>query len=739
MLSQVIRASLFLLTSLLLLPIACVEAQEPPTRDSATEAWHQGNHELATERLRSLLALEPDNAEARMDLLLLLRESGRLDEAVEVARRLREVSSLLPEGVAGMEERATLTLAGRPAEALTAEAVTTEALMTDNATPPAAPGKSLPDPYSGSEASKDNDESPAPADLVMSRTLFWDGVARMLTGDTSRARERFAAAAAIEPHFPYAYLFQGEMSLRDRSYEEAVSLIEKALSQDRNLTGALLPLARAKAALGEEQEAYRLASRAELARPWSDTIAAFRVELEAEHPPLVARREAARAERRARAVPPVVTVELTDRETIPRVRVGLAEGVRSLFIKTGGSYALFESAEELASAPPEERARLLAPYLEKPPLLSGSAGEILEVEFREGRLYILDEEGATRLISPAPLRLIYEDPRHTTTIFDLTYGEGQFFAGREDRSYRGDLELLPRDDGSFTVINGLNVEEYLYSVVPSEMPAFWPEEALQAQAVAARSYTLHRRNRYRSRGFDLLSSVASAHYSGVTGEHPRTTAAVRATRGEVLVTSGRILDAVYSANSAGYTESSESVWGSVTPLVAVSDHLLPPLTKPRPPAELYSWLIRRPASYSSRERYSSPSAYRWKLLVPREEIESRLRDRGLEVGTITGLFPGARGVTGRVESVTIVGSARAATVERDAIRSALGGLRSNLFMVTPKVAPDGGVEAFIFEGAGWGHGVGMCQSGAAGMADAGFSHGAILGHYYPRSELRERY
>lgn len=103
------------------------------------------------------------------------------------------------------------------------------------------------------------------------------------------------------------------------------------------------------------------------------------------------------------------------------------------------------------------------------------------------------------------------------------------------------------------------------------------------------------------------------------------------------------------------------------------------------------------------------------------------------------MVPGPRGVTGRVESVTITGSRGETTVLRDAIRSALGGLRSNLFISAPQLNENGVAEAFLFEGAGWGHGVGMCQSGAAGMAEAGYEYTEVLGHYYPESDIEKRY
>ena len=130
------------------------------------------------------------------------------------------------------------------------------------------------------------------------------------------------------------------------------------------------------------------------------------------------------------------------------------------------------------------------------------------------------------------------------------------------------------------------------------------------------------------------------------------------------------------------------------------------------------------------------SAYRWRLIVGREEIEARI---GADIGRVESITTMGRGSSGRVEKVLVKGSDREITVSGDRIRSRLGGLRSNLFIVIPKYLPDGTVDSFLFAGAGWGHGVGMCQSGAAGMAALGFSAEEILNHYYPLAEIIKEY
>ncbi len=165
-------------------------------------------------------------------------------------------------------------------------------------------------------------------------------------------------------------------------------------------------------------------------------------------------------------------------------------------------------------------------------------GQVLVARLGDAQVELADPSGQVLLRSTGPLRLSYADPADTTILFDVQYGQGSFWAGNEDRLYRGAIELDPRAEG-LTVVNLLSVEEYLYSVLPSEMPSHWPQACLQAQAVAARSYTLANLGRFAARGFDLLGSVASAAYRGAGAETPAVREAVDATRGLVLMAGGK--------------------------------------------------------------------------------------------------------------------------------------------------------------------------------------------------------
>ena len=676
----------------------------------AAALWYAGDTEGAIAAYRRLLDDTPDDREVRLSLIVLLREAGRPDEALELSGGFPRESAMNTALVgSGSGSRPTAPQAGD-----------------DSATGAGA---------RGTETAGDD-----------WRVDFWEGVAAMGAAMPETARDAFTRAidAAPENHAPYAFYFLGLMDAAVGDDADARDAYLRALAQDPNLTDVFLPLAQAYWRLGEYPAAWDRLERARIALPWNTDIPALQRQWEAERPSLTAGGEERAAARRAAATPPRVATVSDAVGAAPPLRVGLIEDVESVYLKTGGPFTLSVGDDVFRSD-------------------AAGATELHASRDADGSIVVRDESGARLVGGTDTVRLEYDDRRFTTTIFDITFGRGQFRAGREDRSYRGAIELLPRGE-RFTVINRLSVEEYLYSVVPSEMPAWWPQEALRAQAIAARSYTLHPRGRYADRGFDLLSSIASAAYPGVTNEDPRTTAAVDATRGLVLLDHGRPLDAVYSANNAGYAEAAGSVWGWPNSLVVTSDPLLPPLDDYRSPAEVYRWLTSRPDSYAARQPYAAMSSYRWSLAVPREAIEARLAAVGVSVGTVLAVTPGPRGMTGRVEAVTITGTEGTHTVRRDAIRSRLGGLRSNLFVVSPYRGPVPGSPAptdgrppagsrtpagnqtpatapayFYFQGAGWGHGVGMCQTGAAGMAADGYDAEGILAQYYPRNELEGWY
>lgn len=274
------------------------------------------------------------------------------------------------------------------------------------------------------------------------------------------------------------------------------------------------------------------------------------------------------------------------------------------------------------------------------------------------------------------------------------------------RPYRGILEIRRTPSGRLSVINELELEEYLYGVLKMEVDPRWPVEALKAQAVAARTLAIYNLGRYQTEGYDVRATTDTQVYGGLSAEDPRTTAAVDLTRGEVLVYQGRPILAVYHSDSGGVTESSEYVWGG-----------------------RYPYLKGVPDPHSS----SAP----WSVKMDLAAFEARLRRAGKSVSGILSIVTGDRTPSGRVGSVRIISGAGTITLRATELRGLLGAdvMKSTLFTV--RVLPDE-QSAVEFAGRGSGHGVGMSQWGARGLALLGRSYADILRYYYAGVTIESR-
>jgi stage II sporulation protein D len=340
------------------------------------------------------------------------------------------------------------------------------------------------------------------------------------------------------------------------------------------------------------------------------------------------------------------------------------------------------------------------------------------------------------LLPPPDRQRAPEAPAPLPTIALL--GPTRHYDGRADRPYRGEMHLLARPEG-LTVVNIVEVEAYLWGVVSSEMSPSYPLEALKAQAVAARTYALRNLGRLQAQGFDLDDTPACQVYGGVWNEHPRTTQAVNDTAGRVLRAQGEIIDAVYSSTCGGYTETAEGAWGRAVPyLVSVSDtpeEIAAASPYPTDEAGWTGYFKSTKARHCLQPRHANPEAYRWVRLMTRKELEAGLPpDYG--VGTLQNIVPLARGTSGRLLAVRLEGTARSVTITKElTIRKALGKLRSSAFVVDTYRDDNDLPVVFAFWGAGWGHGLGMCQVGAVGLAEQGWPYDRILAHYYRGTTL----
>jgi SpoIID/LytB domain protein len=306
-------------------------------------------------------------------------------------------------------------------------------------------------------------------------------------------------------------------------------------------------------------------------------------------------------------------------------------------------------------------------------------------------------------------------------------------------SYAGSLYVTIDRNGTLAVVNAVPENRFLAGLVPAEIFPAAPMEALKAQAVAARGEILSKIGmRHMGDPFRLCSTTHCQVYSGAGRENPRTTAAVEATRGEVLFTGdGKDLaDTVYSANCGGHTEHNENVWPDMPPFASLRGHRDFPTAASDPFAtgvtdeKVARFIDSPPPAYCGKSRLGGGDRYRW--TVTRRAEELKLFFEKYNLGAVKQIEVVARGISGRARLVRVTGTKRSEVIRGELrIRQTFGNLRSSLFVVEMH-----GGDA-TFRGAGFGHGVGMCQTGAMGMAEAGKSYREILRHYYSGTVLKK--
>ena len=363
---------------------------------------------------------------------------------------------------------------------------------------------------------------------------------------------------------------------------------------------------------------------------------------------------------------------------------------------------------------------------------------------------------------------------------DVTIGIGFHWERHEDQRFRGALRLFV-DDGRLTAVNIVPVEEYLTSVISSEMSATASPELLKAHAVISRSWLLAnlqhdggvQPTRQETEGgtlvwyerdahtrFDVCADDHCQRYQGITrASTPAVRQAVAATRGEVLAYGGRICDARFSKCCGGALEEFATCWAD-TPHPYLRrkrdwpSAALPDLTQK---AEAERWIRSTPDAFCHTtdakilrqvlNNYDQETAdfYRWRVEYAQDELADLIRRRsGTDYGGIVDLQPVARGTSGRLWQLRIVGTKRTAVIGKELeIRRTLSPthLYSSAFVVdkTGGLTPDGLPRQFVLTGAGWGHGVGLCQIGAAVMGEQGYGYADILHHYYPGADLEKKY
>ncbi len=370
----------------------------------------------------------------------------------------------------------------------------------------------------------------------------------------------------------------------------------------------------------------------------------------------------------------------------------------------------------------------------------------------------------------------------TFTLLDVALGIRFHWERKEEQAFGGNLVLLAAEEGAVTAINEVGLEAYLSSVVPSEMNPEGPPEFLKAQAITSRSWLAAMLERaakkeglpapeevdregetvrwYDREAHDIFDVCADDHcqrYRGVAKAIPeRAAAAVEETRGLFLVHEGKVCDARFHKACGGVTENYENVWeGRAVPYLSSVSDARHPFRPVGSEDDARRWILSNPAAYCNVTdeevlRRVLPSSdletgrfFRWKVTYTREELEAiLLKKSGVDFGTLRALTPLERGPSGRIVRLRIEGSKRSWVVGKELeIRRWLSEshLLSSAFVVGLERDGAGVPSKFILRGAGWGHGVGLCQVGAAVMALKGYKAGEILMHYFRGAELKKLY
>ncbi len=394
---------------------------------------------------------------------------------------------------------------------------------------------------------------------------------------------------------------------------------------------------------------------------------------------------------------------------IPKVKVAVLREINSVGFKSSGDISLEDRFHKFS--------------LKKDVLytIGYSKSKIFLKEYENNKVIV-------ELYPPVYLRTT----NHPFYLLGAVYGKGKFWQTTLDLSLRGNLEIVKYRD-KLNVINTINVEEYLYGVLPSEIYPKANMEALKAQAVAARTLILRNRGRHKKEGFDFCSTVHCQVYRGMAAEKERTNRAVDDTYGEVMVYKGELIEAFYHSNCGGCLRG--DLFGNRGYLENKLDSEKQELSFPK--ENLENWFKLYPLTFCSYTK--NKSNFRWQRIYDEEDFRMIF---GFSLRELKGIKIVKRGECAHIEEMDVTVDGKVIRLRGDlSLRRFWDGLRSSAFTLEVKYSQKNPSFAkfLILWGAGFGHGVGMCQEGAIRIAQDGFSYKEILKHYYKDIDIEKYY
>ena len=551
--------------------------------------------------------------------------------------------------------------------------------------------------------------------------------AQLGMGETQLAKYNLQKAAAGNNHTALSNFLLGQIYEKENNWSAAAQAFEKAVNYDQQFTEARQSWAKSLEKAKNYNEAYR---QYRILRSASPKNALYNAALTRLRPKLTKKEKELESHKERQLhtiVKPVVSLE----GKLQTVRVAIGAG-------PSGRPAARNKVTFIPSHPFTVTLKSSGKTL-----VIGKAKETWRVELNKGKAVLFSPKGkrypftGSIIISPKAVSSV---EGATVLVKKVMSGAGMTWASVDDKEYRGKLEI--KHDvkrATLLAINIVNIEEYLMGVLSSEMPKQFPMNALRAQAVLARTYAMKHLGKHKAYGYDLCDTQNCQVYGGVTAESETGNAAVESTMGQILLYQGKPIEGVFSANAGGFTQSAkEAGWFATDYLNPVSDYKDFDFQALQP--YQFKNLLQHPHdAYSKYDKNVSKASYRWTRVVEEQDLRQIIKRQKKDIGMITAIVPQKRGRSGYVSQVLVKGTKGSVTLKKEnVIRNNLcpGMLRSSYFIVVPNYE-DRKLKNFVFYGGGWGHGVGFCQTGAAGRAEAGQDYTQILQHYFPNTDLTD--
>ena len=351
-------------------------------------------------------------------------------------------------------------------------------------------------------------------------------------------------------------------------------------------------------------------------------------------------------------------------------------------------------------------------------------------------------------VSSHKIKLISKEKDGTIKIKRVPYGIGWWWEGIEDRVYEGEIEISINGNIKFDVIIALPLEKYLCGVVPYEIGSDAPLEALKSQVIAARSETMEAliSEKYKEDNYDICADVECQVFAGNNKRTELTDKAVEDTRGLCLFYVDKVIGAYYASNCGGMSENVEDVWPErSSPEPYWNSHFdsdselnFNPKENPK------EWIEGNPDVFCNPDYHPElpdwgKKNFRWQVEMTNDELSKNLNEIK-NIGNLIAIEIMERGNSGRITKAKFIGDVDSLLLnsELDIRKIKKPPFRSSCFIVEKQIEEQN-KQAFIFKGAGWGHGVGMCQSGAVARAYSGQNFIEILNHYFPKTEIKKAY